>query len=1290
MRVIRLLVTSVVCAGFGVVLGLLATPPAVAQVCTGDCNGNHVVAINELVVGVNIALGAASVQTCTAADRDDDGAVSIAELVAAVTNALRGCPATATPTASATATATLTASTTATASITATATATGTATLTPSPTVTSTVTSTVTPSPTATPTVQPPLLVVQTNPGRVAPGESGMISITVTNRAPVPLVGVVIRANLPGSGITGVSRDFISGGGSCSNFSCNPGQQVSWSIGTMPPQSGQTVSFPLTVVSGTNAPADNTELTTFVTAVAPGATQVAANAVLIVDRTRALALTLDANSNPAQSGSELHYRLAYGNRGVATMPGATIEMTVPLGTTFESASDGGVIVTDTVTWFLGDLPAGASGVRELVVQVDAPSGQAIAAAATLASGAASVDAETITRVETLPPLSLSVSLGPDPVAPGEPMLVTLTVTNRGPIELFDVAAAIRIPPEVSAVGTADATGASCRVGATFACDNFERALWAIGNLAAGQGVTLSLPPVVLSGQSAPASGTLISFDADATATGTALVQVRRSVPVQTNRPLDLQLDVNPQPVLAGGELHYAVTFGNRGISVLPGATLSLPLPAGTSFQSAGDGVFADGVVTWALGDLAAGAGGVRELIATADADAVDGLPIAAAATLTSGAVQARAEAVTRVDSSALTMHIALGPDPVSPGEPLAVSVTVTNRGAVILFAVQAALRVPNEVAAFSPSFTNGSVTCSADTTFSCDALERALWTIGDLSPGEGATLTFPAIVLSGQTAPPAGAVITFAGDASANDGSRAQALRSAQVRPNRPAELEIDANPMPIGAGELLHYRLTFGNRGTGILAGATLSIPIPARTTFDSASDGGTPQDGAVVWSLGDLAPGAAGVRELVVQVDPDAVAGLPIPAEAVLSTAGGAARAYAVSRVANDTPLTVSVSAAPDPVTPGEPMQVFVTVTNRGPTTLFSVAAALRVPNEVAAYAPNFTNEGGTCSAGATFSCDNLERELWLLGNLAPGQAVTLSIPPTVLSGQGGPPSGAVIVYEADATANDGSQALARDSVAVQTSRPGEVEVDASPQPVANDEDLTYTIAYGNRGLTTLANATLEFPIPVGTMFQSAPDGGSIVSNVVGWSLGDLAPGAGGTRQVVVSVNSDTAAGAPVAARATLVGDGSTARAQLITHVQNDVPLALDVSVGPDPIAAGQTLQVTVSVTNQGLVPLFGVQAYVRVPAEVTPFATNVTTGGASCSRGATFSCDNLEPVLFSLGTQADGLGAGQGAMLTMPPVVPTGAKQPPSGTLIGFEVDVTANDGTQVRARPSARVQ
>lgn len=64
---------------------------ASAQLCPGDCDRNLRVSIEELVTGVAIGLGTQSPDRCSAADRNHDRSVDIAELIGAVNGALDGC-----------------------------------------------------------------------------------------------------------------------------------------------------------------------------------------------------------------------------------------------------------------------------------------------------------------------------------------------------------------------------------------------------------------------------------------------------------------------------------------------------------------------------------------------------------------------------------------------------------------------------------------------------------------------------------------------------------------------------------------------------------------------------------------------------------------------------------------------------------------------------------------------------------------------------------------------------------------------------------------------------------------------------------------------------------------------------------------------------------------------------------------------------------------------------------------------------------------------------------------------
>jgi plastocyanin len=78
-------------AAFGVMLVLGGHPSKVAAACSGDCDGDGAVTVNELVLGVNIALGSTAIGLCPSFDAEGDGEVTINELITAVSSALNGC-----------------------------------------------------------------------------------------------------------------------------------------------------------------------------------------------------------------------------------------------------------------------------------------------------------------------------------------------------------------------------------------------------------------------------------------------------------------------------------------------------------------------------------------------------------------------------------------------------------------------------------------------------------------------------------------------------------------------------------------------------------------------------------------------------------------------------------------------------------------------------------------------------------------------------------------------------------------------------------------------------------------------------------------------------------------------------------------------------------------------------------------------------------------------------------------------------------------------------------------------
>lgn len=95
-KLLRLLCAASI-ASSGVLLARAPIALAQAATCVGDCRNDGAVTVDELLTGVNIALGNAPLSACDVFDANHDNQVTVDELLTAVNNALNGCPAPATP-----------------------------------------------------------------------------------------------------------------------------------------------------------------------------------------------------------------------------------------------------------------------------------------------------------------------------------------------------------------------------------------------------------------------------------------------------------------------------------------------------------------------------------------------------------------------------------------------------------------------------------------------------------------------------------------------------------------------------------------------------------------------------------------------------------------------------------------------------------------------------------------------------------------------------------------------------------------------------------------------------------------------------------------------------------------------------------------------------------------------------------------------------------------------------------------------------------------------------------------
>ncbi len=352
-----------------------------------------------------------------------------------------------------------------------------------------------------------------------------------------------------------------------------------------------------------------------------------------------------------------------------------------------------------------------------------------------------------------------------------------------------------------------------------------------------------------------------------------------------------------------------------------------------------------------------------------------------------------------------------------------------------------------------------------------------------------------------------------------------------------------------------------------------------------------------------------------------------------------------------AQTSPLSLAITATPDPVRPGETIQYTFTATNTGTTTLSGASVTYRVPNNttIGYYGP-----GEQYNAG--------------FGDIPPGQSRTQSTAVLVnaanaSTGALAPPDGTVITLTAVAANNSFSTTGALD-----------VKVAANPafnlQIVADEDNfvtpgstVSYLLRYGNTGLAS-NGAVLRMPLPAGTTFVAASDGGTLgADGVVQWNVGAPGPGQSGVRRLSVAVNASLPGGTILPAQAEIhesSNPANSARDTSATVVRTTTLLGLTVKAATDAIRPGQVIDYTFTATNHSLTALTSVTAYYRVPGH-----TAIGYYGPGETYSASFG--NIPPGQSRTVETAVLVDAANAS---------TGALAPPDGTIIHMDVAAAGN--------------
>src|SRR3989449_63578 len=568
--------------------------------------------------------------------------------------------------------------------------------------------------------------------------------------------------------------------------------------------------------------------------------------------TSAPVLTLSKTDapDPVAAGANITYTLSYGNAGTMNASGVAITDTIPANTTFVSATGGGTLAAGVVTWNLGALNAGSSGTVQLVVQVASPlaNGTVITNATyqiTSNETAPVSGAAVTTTVSATPTLTISKTDAPDPVVAGNNITYTLSFSNTGTANASGVVVSDTIPANTTFVS---ATG-----GGTLAAGVVT---WNIGALNAGSSSSVQL---VVQVTSPLANGTLITnstygIDSSETApiAGAAITTTVSTLPV-----LSISKSDAPDPVNAGSNITYTLSYSNTGTAAASGVVVTDTVPANTSFVSAtGGGTLAAGVVTWNIGALNAGGSGSVQLVVQVASPLANGTVITNATFSidSNETAPVAGTAITTTVSSlpVLTLSKSDAPDPVNAGSNITYTLSYSNTGNANASGVVITDTVPGNTSFVSATgggtLSGGVVTWNIGILAAGTTLTRTL-TVQVASPlVNGTVITNGSYsVDSNETAPTAGAAI-------------ATTVTSSPV-----LSISKSDAPDPVPAGSNLTYTPSYSNTGNANATGVVVTDTVPVNTAFVSATGGGTLAGGVVTWNVVNLAAGGSGGVQMV-----------------------------------------------------------------------------------------------------------------------------------------------------------------------------------------------------------------------------------------------------------------------------------------------------------------------------------------------------------------------------------------------------------------------------------------
>ncbi len=177
-------------------------------------------------------------------------------------------------------------------------------------------------------------------------------------------------------------------------------------------------------------------------------------------------------------------------------------------------------------------------------------------------------------------LSATLADSPDPVAAGTNLSYTATATNNGPSPAAAVSISLPLPVGTSFVSASPSVGGTCSGVSTVVCNWVAATAPGAGN-ARNVVIVASVPAGTATGTVFNATLTVTTTTPDPTPANNSAAQATTVGSAAAD--LAITLSDAPDPVTAGSNLNYTAALSNGGPNDAQNVSITLPLPAGTSF-----------------------------------------------------------------------------------------------------------------------------------------------------------------------------------------------------------------------------------------------------------------------------------------------------------------------------------------------------------------------------------------------------------------------------------------------------------------------------------------------------------------------------------------------------------------------------------------------------------------------------------------------------------------------------------------------------------------------------------